>query len=119
MKKVLTIALLFTASSTFTPPIKMPSLEILIQRLSEAGQEHFNQRTNLAGNLADKELEPIEVFLNLEYACRDYCKDLRRYMPDEMLLRSVALVSENKLFILQVLLQDYPVAIQELEGIYQ
>ena len=93
--------------------LKMPDATTLQKRLNEAGFEHFVEKTNIVKNLADEELYALGVAGEVETALYDYNENLQQPMIARMM-------QMRKPQLLEVLLADYPAALQKLadKGVY-
>lgn len=93
-----------------SPTIKMPSGDILSQRLKSVGMVSMMEHTNIINELADHNLTPLEVAVAVECAI----ESLVNYYNTRktMLTRALRM---NKSLIIGVLLQDYPQGLELLK----
>ena len=88
--------------------IKLPSAEILQERLNDMGLEYFREKTELHQQLGNKTLHPMGVAVAVELALADMSKIVKMPMMDELLQMC-------KSEIIETILKDDPEAIAELK----
>lgn len=89
--------------------VKMPSKEVLAKRLHEKGFDHFLEKTKIADKLADRELYPLGVVMQVELDMHDYGV----YVKNPMITK-VTRMRQNQL--IETLLSHAPDALTNLAG---
>jgi|GEM_PF-4205968 len=111
MKMFMLSIALFTAGSTcvaMDKKYKLPSEEIISDRLCKAYFEHFCTKTDIVKLLANKELSALAVAVKVEQSLGYYETYLKHSPMSKLMWMS-------KPDIIKILLQDHPKAIAELK----
>ena len=116
LKFVAICILLSVASINFAGPVKMPSAQVLNERLGEKGFQHFAEKTKIADNLADRELEALGVAITVETSLYDYNENLKKGgLSEQQLRKNQMIMKMTKPMLFKALLQDSPEALDELK----
>lgn len=108
MKKLLILSLLLNSAIAKAMLITLPAADVLKERLCAQGLNHFVQKTKIHQVLNGKQLFPLDVGVAVELAMSDYAE----YIKHPVIVRQMQL---RKREIIKTILQDYPVAIAQLE----
>lgn len=108
MKKLILSTILLCTISKAMNTIQLPSAEILGKRLSENGLGHFMEKTKIDKDLGGRQLYPLGVANAVETALYDYDQYLKQ--P-----QIAVLMQTRKPQIIEIILQDHPEAIKDLE----
>jgi len=93
----------------------MPTADILQKRLSEAGFDHFIEKTTIIKQLAGREIVALGVAMIIETSLYDYNEYNLKGMPEEMARTMQTLMQMRKPQLFESLLQDHPAALAELQ----
>ncbi|TET06689.1 hypothetical protein E3J79_01135 [Candidatus Dependentiae bacterium] len=88
--------------------IKLPSAQVLMQRLQKAGFSDFLEKTNKIEELGGQLKSPWRVFLTVEIAL------YQAYEQDFYDYKGATEMKRKKLAITHLILQDFPEAIERL-----
>ena len=113
LKLIAAVALLTITPLSFAGRVKMPSAQVLHERLQ--GFEHFVEKTSIVKQLADRELEALGVANALELSLYDYDEILKKGMPAQQARMLQVQMQMNKPILLKALLEHSPEALKELE----
>jgi hypothetical protein len=108
MTKFVLLSLSLCTFMCFGVKVKMPNEQNLYQKLEKLGLEDFAETTKIIPGLANKELEATDVATGIELAIFEY----RQH--DDKFLKILQIIVIKK-FIICLLLNDFPDAIQELK----
>ncbi len=97
---------MYAATQEHDQAIKMPSLDILQERLTHAGFGHFDKQTKLAQQLANQERLPLGVFSTVQQCIHNYAHS----NPEQA---QGYLKHSDQL--LEILLKDYPTILLTLK----
>ncbi len=113
--KISALFVVLTIVSTNFAMIEMPTAEVLEERLNKAGFGHYMEKTDIVESLANKELVPIGVHNIVFTSMLDYSKHLEETMPGPYCKAGQAAFYIRKRQLFEVLLEDFPEALKELE----
>lgn len=126
LKSILLASTLLSVSSkgfaaAHSKDVTMPSANILQDRLSECGLEHFMEKTKIVSQLAGQTKAPLGVAMTVALSYADYHEDLSRRMPKPMARMMMVQMEMSKPMLFEALLKDEPEALDELKrhGLYK
>lgn len=92
-------------------PVKMPSAQIIRQRLNKFAPDHFVENTGLDVQLGGQEKHPIEVLAIVKEALSDY----ELSVQDKQVANAMSLLKPD---IMKAILQDSSEAVAAFEKFY-
>ena len=112
LKSALFCLLSLSTLSSFGVIVKMPNAQILHQKIEFLGLRYFNEKTHLIDNLANKELNAVQVAFAIERALDKFSEHIKN---NPTMAEASLIMLSLKPFLLKSLLEDFPEAIKELE----
>lgn len=117
--KITALSILLSASSigVAMEQFKIPGEEILRQRFLKFKMGIFIKNTNIIEQLADQKKDPSEISIAVGSAIDDYCTYLRKMAGtgNATCIGIDLFLKVNKPLIFEVLLEDVPLALEQLK----